>query len=125
MVINSAMGTASHTPLSPNTMGRVNRNRTNSTKVLMEEIIADAFPSDNAVKNAEANILIPLNKKLHANMENPLRAMEKTGVASSAKNLTSPVANRMDKKNIAADTPTTKKIQILKIFLSLSLFPNP
>ena len=58
----------------PNIFGRTNSDITIKTSVRLKEISADTFPFDNAVKNPEDVMLIPLNKKLMANILKPAEA---------------------------------------------------
>ena len=65
-VRNSATGMAIQAPLMPKIRGRIISEMTMNTSVLQKEIMAETFPLDNAVKNPDEVILIPLNKKLIA-----------------------------------------------------------
>ena len=60
-VKNSAAGTASHMPVTPIMTGRSRMFSTRSTNVRIKEIIAEVFPSENAVNMEEAKILTPAN----------------------------------------------------------------
>lgn len=71
MVISSAAGTAIHTPLTPKISGRVRRNTVISPKVRKNDRNAERFPSDNAVKAAEAKILMPQKRKAKGKIEKP------------------------------------------------------
>ena len=73
-VRNSATGMAIQAPLIPKIRGRINNEITIKTNVLQKEISADTFPLDNAVKNPEDVIFMPLNRKLMANSRNPTEA---------------------------------------------------
>ena len=73
-VRNSAAGTASQTPVIPRKYGNVTRQITRKKSVLENEIIADTFPFDNAVKISDEMMLIPLNKKFNAKIRNPTDA---------------------------------------------------
>lgn len=53
MVISSAIGIASHTPVTPKIFGNVESSTIISPKVRMNDKIADSFPFDNAVNVAE------------------------------------------------------------------------
>ena len=76
-VRNSAAGTASQTPVIPRKYGKVTRQITRKKSVLENEIIAETFPFDNAVKIPDEMMLIPLNKKFTAKMRNPTDASSK------------------------------------------------
>lgn len=71
IVINSAAGTASHTPKMPIQFGRSHNNIKIKPKVRKKDKIADNFPLDKAVKAAETKILNPQNKKLKGKIRNP------------------------------------------------------
>ena len=60
-VASSANGTASQTPVIPIMAGSNSILITINIKVLQNEIIADVFPSENAVNMADPNTLIPAN----------------------------------------------------------------
>ena len=75
MVISSAIGTASHTPVTPKTFGNVSNSTVISPKVRRNDKIADSFPFDNAVNVAEVKMFIPQNKKLKGKIKNPFRAI--------------------------------------------------
>ena len=60
-VTNSASGTDSQTPVTPITNGSTRILTTMKINVLQNEMIADLFPSPNAVNIADAKILIPAN----------------------------------------------------------------
>ena len=59
----SATGTANHTPSSPTICGKSKIIATKNKKVLVKEIIADAFPSESAVNNAETKMFMPIKIK--------------------------------------------------------------
>ena len=75
MVISSAVGTASHTPITPKTLGNVSSSTVISPKVRRNDKIADSFPFDNAVNAAEVKIFSSQNKKLKGKIKNPFRAI--------------------------------------------------
>ena len=75
VVINYAIGTAIHTPLTPQIRGNVSRNSVISPNVRKKDIIADIFPLERAVKTAEAKIFIPQHKKLNEKIINPFFAI--------------------------------------------------
>ena len=49
--------------------------------------MADTFPFDKAVNNADEKMFNPLNKKLKAKIKNPSRAISYTGVPCGEKTL--------------------------------------
>lgn len=75
MVISSAIGTASHTPVTPQTFGNVSNSTVINPKVRRNDKIADSFPFDNAVNVAEAKIFSPQNRKLKGKIKKPFRAI--------------------------------------------------
>ena len=75
MVINSAIDTASHTPITPKTFGNVESSTVISPKVRWNNKIADNFPFDNAVNAAEVKMFSPQNRKLKGKIKNPFRAI--------------------------------------------------
>ena len=70
MVISSAVGTASHTPVTPKISGNVSNSTVISPKVRRNDKIADSFPFDNAVNVAEVKIFSPRNRKLKGKIKN-------------------------------------------------------
>lgn len=64
-VSSSAIGIASHTPVTPKNSGRTSSKKVISPNVRRKDITADAFPLEHAVNRAEAKILHPENKKLY------------------------------------------------------------
>ncbi len=75
MVISSAIGTASHTPVTPQIFGNVSNSTVISPKVRRNDKTADSFPFDNAVNVAEVKIFNPQNRKLKGKIKNPFRAI--------------------------------------------------
>jgi hypothetical protein len=73
--MNSAIGTASHTPITPKKLGNVSNNIIINTKVRRNDNIADNFPFDNAVNVAEVKIFSPQNRKLKGKIKNPFLAI--------------------------------------------------
>ena len=63
------------------------------TKARLKDIIAEIFPLWNAVKNPDANIFIPTNKKANANIFNPCKASLNTVLSGFTKTLTINGAN--------------------------------
>lgn len=75
MVSSSAIGTASQTPITPISLGKITSSTRISPKVRKNDIIADIFPLDKAVYAAEVKIFNPQNKKLYGKTKNPLLAI--------------------------------------------------
>ena len=75
MVLSSAIGTASHTPVTPKRFGNVSNSTVISPKVRRNDKIADSFPFDNAVNMAEVKMFNPQNRKLKGKIKNPFRAI--------------------------------------------------
>lgn len=71
MVSTSATGMASHTPNRSRYFGKNRMHPLTQTKVRREEISAESTPLERAVKNAEANIFTPQNRKFHAQILYP------------------------------------------------------
>lgn len=71
MVSTSATGMASHTPNKSRYFGKNRMHPLTQTKVRREEISAESTPLERAVKNAEANIFRPQNRKFHAQILYP------------------------------------------------------
>lgn len=68
----SAMGSASHNPLTPITLGSRRIPRMMKTKVRRKAMKAEVFPLDRAVNMALEYILKPINKKQKEKSKNPL-----------------------------------------------------
>ena len=75
MVMNSAIGTASHTPVTPKTFGNVSNKTVINPNVRRKDKTADSFPFDNVVNVAEVKIFSPQNRKLKGKIKNPFRAI--------------------------------------------------
>ena len=69
-VIASAIGTASHTPVTPKRLGNISNSTVIRPKVRRNDKIADNFPFDNAVNIAEVKIFSPQNRKLKEKIKN-------------------------------------------------------
>ena len=108
---SSAIGTASHTPLIPNSIGKAKIHITTNTKVLKNERIAEIFPLESEVKSAELNKLIPINKKDKEKIFNPESAISYTLLPLLAKIVTNESA--FHKPNIK----TSAEIIIILIIL--------
>ena len=68
------MGMASHTPSIPMIKGSTSRLVIIRPKVRTKEMMADIRPSDRAANRAEAKMVKPEKRKLHANIMNPCLA---------------------------------------------------
>ena len=123
-VRNSATGMAIHAPVIPIISGNKISDSDINTSVLQNDIIADIFPFDRAVKNPDDNILSPLNKKLMANSLNPDAARLKVS-ASSVKTVIIGVDNNMAATAITTDEAATNINEILYIFFSSLWFFAP
>ena len=73
-VKSSATGTASQAPVIPRKFGRIRSEAAVNTSVRQNDIIADTFPFESYVKKPDETILIPLSKKLIANILKPVYA---------------------------------------------------
>ena len=62
VVINSAKGSASHSPSSFRKCSSKNMLDTAKTPVLSNEIMPEVIPSDTAVNNPDDTILTPINR---------------------------------------------------------------
>ena len=62
MAMNSPIGPAIHAPAIPMIFGNVSSPTTINKNVLKNDIVADTAPFENAVNNADENMLIPVNK---------------------------------------------------------------
>ena len=74
----SAIGIANQAPITPKIPGNIKRETTINPNVRKSEIIAEIFPFDSAVNNAEEKILHPENRKLKAKIENPVFIISNT-----------------------------------------------
>lgn len=70
-VNSSAIGTASHMPVTLKTFGSIKRKTVINPNVRKNEMPAETFPFDNAVNSAEENIFHPENRKLKEKIVNP------------------------------------------------------
>ena len=117
MVINSDNGTASQTPFTPNSMGRVSNPIVIKQNVLKKEIIAETFPLDKAVKIAEEKILNPQNKKLIGKIKNPFLAISYTSLPAGENTLTRRSPKNIDIMKTNIDIKPMKVILLLiKVF---------
>ena len=81
----SATGIESQIPSISKKCGSTSMLPTTNTNVRRNEIAADTFPFDNAVKNDDAKILTPANRKFHINIRYPSRAMAKVLLSCGVK----------------------------------------
>ena len=70
-VIISAIGTASHIPSTPITLGSKIIEAEIKANVLKNDITAEIIPFDNAVKRPDAKMFIPANTKFIKNIPKP------------------------------------------------------
>lgn len=75
MEVNSVIGVINQMPSDPSIWGSVTAAIRNNTNDFKKEIMAEIFPFPNAVKNAEAKMLIPANRKPIENTCKPLTAI--------------------------------------------------
>ena len=115
---------AIHAPVIPIISGNKISDSDINTSVLQNDIIADIFPFDRAVKNPDDIILSPLNKKLMAKSLNPDAARLKVS-ASSVKTVIIGVDNNMAATAITTDEAATNINEILYIFFSSLWFFAP
>ena len=95
----------------PKIRGRIISEMTMNTSVLQKEIMAETFPLDNAVKNPDEVILIPLNKKLIANSRKPTEASCQV-CCSLVKMVTMVGEKKMAAVTIAKDETATNRKEI-------------
>lgn len=74
----SATDIDTHIPIPPNIFGKSRMDATRIAKVLSVDINADIFPFENAVNNADANILNPQNRNETAKYDHPKLAISNT-----------------------------------------------
>lgn len=124
IVANSAAGIATQAPVTPKICGRISKNPTINNNVRANEIHADAFPFESAVKNPEETRFTPLNRKFTAKILNPASA--RANVSGSFVNTdTIGVASIMEADVIAIEEMTVNKKEIRYIFRSSLRFPAP
>ena len=75
IVADSAIGTASQTPVTPIAFGSRSKSRVIKPNVRRNDRKADIFPFESAVNAEEAKRLNPQNRKLKENMKKPSLAM--------------------------------------------------
>lgn len=92
-----------------------------NSSVRLKEIIAEVFPSDNAVNSEDAKILIPLNKKQKEKILNPCTANVCTVVPGATKIDTMGTASRNESDVTIADEISTNHRLILSVFCKSNL----
>ena len=122
---NSASGTASHTPVTSKNFGNAKRNIVINPNVRRKDMVADAFPFDNAVNKADEKILHPENRKLNEKMVNPFFVISKTFLLFSANTFAILSPLNRENKNTNMEIPTIKLKQIRTVFFSCFTFPLP
>ena len=111
-VASSAAGIAAHAPVTPKSCGMISKKPTINKNVRANEIPADAFPFESAVKNPEDTRFTPLNRKFTAKILNPASA--KANVPGSFVNTdTIGVERTMDTAVIATEDTIVNKKEIL------------
>lgn len=95
------------------------------TKARLKDIIAEIFPLWNAVKNPDANIFIPTNKKANANIFNPCKASLNTVLSGFTKTLTINGANTKAIINTKREEININFRECLNVSFNLSLFSAP
>ena len=111
-VASSAAGIATQAPVTPKICGRISKKPTINKKVRANEIPADAFPFESAVKNPEDTRFTPLNRKFTAKILNPASA--NANVPGSFVNTdTIGVARRIEATAIATEEAIVNKNEIL------------
>ena len=121
----SARGTASHTPVTPKNFGNIKRKAIINPNVRKNEIIAETFPFDSAVNNAEEKILHPEKRKPKAKIVNPAFVIWNTFLLSPAniRAIFSPA--KKENKNTQRETARIKEKPMRTIFLSCFVFLLP
>ena len=71
-------------PVTFKNFGNAKRNTIINPNVRRKDMVADAFPLDNAVNKADEKILHPENRKLNEKMLNPFFVISKTFLLFSA-----------------------------------------
>ena len=122
---SSASGTASHTPVTSKNLGNAKRNTVINPNVRRKEMVADAFPLDNAVNNADEKILHPENRKLNEKMLNPFFVISKTFLLFSANTFAILSPLNKENKNTNMEIPAIKPKQIRTVFFSCFTFSLP
>ena len=117
---SSASGTASHTPVTSKNLGNAKRNTVINPNVRRKDMVADAFPLDNAVNKADEKILHPENRKLNEKMINPFFVISKTFLLSSANTFAMLSPPSRENKNTNMEIPAIKPKQPFTPFLSWS-----
>ena len=122
---NSAAGNESHTPFSPKILGNSSTATIMNTKVRIADMIADTFPSYNAVNIAEPYFEMPINKALKSNILKPCTAKSKTCVPGGEKTDTRlPVISCPNMNTTIENRPMDFKL-ILWIFFKRWWSPFP
>ena len=122
---SSANGTASHTPVTSKNLGNTKRDTVINPNVRRKDMVADAFPLDNAVNKADEKILHPENRKLNEKMLNPFFVISKTFLLFSANTFAILSPPNRENKNTNMEIPAIKLKQIRTVFFSCFTFPLP
>lgn len=105
----------------PHTIGSHNRQTPKNTIVLKKDKIEDIFPLENALNKADANILIPVNRKLKEKIAKPYFVRSKTSLPDDVNTMISGSKKRFTMTNVRIETTKTKYTLILNSFFSCSL----
>ena len=124
-VKSSANGTANHTPVTSKNLGNTKRDTVINPNVRRKDMVADAFPFDNAVNKADEKILHPENRKLNEKMLNPFFVISKTFLLFSANTFAMLSPPSRENKNTNMEIPAIKLKQIRTVFFSCFTFPLP
>lgn len=124
-VSSSAIGIASHTPITFKNFGRTKSEVVISPNVRKKDIAADTFPFDSAVNIAEVKILPPENRKLNEKTVKPFLAISKTFSLFFANIFAMLSSAIKENRNTKAEMAITTQIQIRTAFFSCLTFSFP
>lgn len=119
------MSIANHTLVTSKNLGSIKRKAVINPNVRKKDIIADTFPFNNAVNNAEEKILQPENRKPKEKIANPIFVILKTFSLFHTNILAifSPAKN--ENKNTITETVIIKARQIRTTFFNCFIFSLP
>ena len=124
-VKSSAMGIANHTPVTSQNWGSIKIKAVINPNVRKKDIIADTFPFDNAVNNADEKILQPENRKPKEKIVNPIFVILKTFSLFPANILAIFPPAKNENKNTITETAVIKARQIRTTFFNCFTFLLP
>lgn len=121
----SATGMANQTPVTLRIFGNIQSETVINPNVLKNEITAETFPFDSAVKNAEEKILHPENRKPKTKIENPVFVISNTFLLFPAniREMFSPA--KKENRNTKTETAVIKAKQIRTTLFNCSVFSLP